>query len=76
MTKNLVPGMKALVFNSCLKFFPGKLRSRWDGPYEIVYVAPYGAVELLDPKTGDKFKVNGQQAKPYIEPFNEANMVE
>lgn len=28
-------GNKALLFNSLLKLFPGKLGSRWEGPYEI-----------------------------------------
>ncbi|XP_057747193.1 uncharacterized protein LOC130966412 [Arachis stenosperma] len=34
------PGQKVLLFNSRLKFFPGKLRSRWTGPYTITKVSP------------------------------------
>ena len=56
-----------MVFNSRLRLFPGKLRTRWDGPYEILEVAPHGAVKLFDPKTGNTFKVNGQRVKPYFE---------
>lgn len=37
-----------LLFNSRLKLFPGKLRSKWPGPFKIKEVKPYGAVELED----------------------------
>jgi len=40
--------------------FPGKLRSCWTGLYIILHVFPYGAVEIQDPDTGGKFKVNGK----------------
>ena len=36
------PGQKVLLFNSRLKLFPGKLKSRWRGPYVITSVSPYG----------------------------------
>ena len=59
------PGQKVLLYNSRLKLFPGKLRSRWSGPFEIIQVFPHGAVEL---KSGDRtFKVNGQRLKEYID---------
>ncbi|CAA7048687.1 unnamed protein product [Microthlaspi erraticum] len=54
-----------LLFNSRLKLFPGKLRSRWSGPFKIKEVKPYGAVVLWDPSGGD-FTVNGQRLKPYL----------
>ena len=79
LRKDLIPGMKDLLFNSRLMFFPGKLRSIWDGAYEITHITPYGAVELIDPRTGDTFRVNGQRVKPYmepLEPFKEARKVE
>ena len=31
-------GQKVLLYNSRLKLFLGKLRSRWSGPFEIVQV--------------------------------------
>ncbi|KAG8472817.1 hypothetical protein CXB51_034623 [Gossypium anomalum] len=31
-----------------LKFFPGKLKSRWSGPFTIRQVYPYGVVELQE----------------------------
>nr|GEY65414.1 reverse transcriptase domain-containing protein [Tanacetum cinerariifolium] len=38
-------GDRVLLFNSRLKIFSGKLKSRWSGPFTI-YVFPYGTVEL------------------------------
>ncbi|XP_052197416.1 uncharacterized protein LOC127804585 [Diospyros lotus] len=35
-----------LLFNSRLKLFPGQLKSRWSGPFEVINVSPYGAVEI------------------------------
>ena len=59
-------GQKVLLYNSRLKLFPGKLRSRWSGPYTITQVFPYGAVEVAHDTEGT-FKVNGQRLKPYYE---------
>ena len=42
---------KVWLYNSCLKLFPGKFRSRWDGPYEILEVYNNGSVLILDPNT-------------------------
>ncbi|GKF93309.1 hypothetical protein Tco_0280028, partial [Tanacetum coccineum] len=36
-----------LLFNSRLKIFSSKLKSRWSGPFTVVQVFPYGTVELL-----------------------------
>ncbi|KAL5538842.1 hypothetical protein UlMin_045772 [Ulmus minor] len=63
--RELIPGEKVLLFNSRLKLFPGKLKSRWSGPFQLIGVYPYGAVDLLDEKIGREFKVNGQQVKHY-----------
>ncbi|XP_021771189.1 uncharacterized protein LOC110735325 [Chenopodium quinoa] len=38
-------GDKVLLFNSRLKLSPGKLKSRWSGPFTIK-VFPYGAIEI------------------------------
>ncbi|XP_060963705.1 uncharacterized protein LOC133033117 [Cannabis sativa] len=46
--KEFQPGQQVLLFNSRLKLFPGKLKSRWLGPFTVVKVFPYGAVELKD----------------------------
>ncbi|XP_075078497.1 uncharacterized protein LOC142164562 [Nicotiana tabacum] len=42
------PGQEVLLFNSRLKLFPGKLKSRWSDPFVVVSVKPHGAVELQD----------------------------
>nr|GEU29103.1 reverse transcriptase domain-containing protein [Tanacetum cinerariifolium] len=58
-------GDRVLLFNSRLKIFSGKLKSRWSGPFIISQVYPYGTVELsqLD---GPNFKVNGHRLKHYF----------
>ena len=58
-------GDLVLLFNSRLKLFPGKLKSRWLGPFWIKNVFPYGTVELEHPEKGI-FKVNGQRLKHYL----------
>ena len=49
---------QVLLFNSRLKFFPGKLSLRWFGSFVITQVFLYGSVELMHPERG-RFKVNG-----------------
>ncbi|KAI3770488.1 hypothetical protein L6452_01622 [Arctium lappa] len=66
--KSFHVGMKVWLYNSRLKLFPGKLRSRWYGPYIVQEVFPHGAVTIQDEKGGASFKVNGQRLKPYITP--------
>ena len=39
-------GDLVLLFNSRLKLFPGKLCSRWSGPFKLLKVYPYRAVEI------------------------------
>ncbi|XP_075649875.1 uncharacterized protein LOC142620386 [Castanea sativa] len=48
-------------------FDPGKLRSRWTGPFIVHTVYPHGAIKIENPKNGDMFKVNGQHLKPFLE---------
>ncbi|XP_031099701.1 uncharacterized protein LOC116003900 [Ipomoea triloba] len=47
-----------------LRLFPGKLKSRWTGPYIVTKVFPYGTLEIMHPEKGS-FKVNGHQVKKY-----------
>ncbi|XP_062118309.1 uncharacterized protein LOC133831923 [Humulus lupulus] len=63
--KEFQPGQQVLLFNSRLKLFPGKLKSRWSGPYTVVTVFPYGSLELKN-QNNETFKVNGQRVKPYL----------
>ena len=39
-------GQKVLLFQSRLKLMPGKLKSKWIGPYTIVGLRANGAVEI------------------------------
>ena len=66
MLRDFKKGKKVLFFNSHLRLFPGKLRSRWSDPFEVTQVLPHGAIEIHSLTKGT-FKVNGQRLKPYIE---------
>ncbi|GKD16456.1 reverse transcriptase domain-containing protein [Tanacetum coccineum] len=46
---------RVLLFNSRLKIFSGKLKSRWSGTFTVAKVFPYGTVELSKPD-GPNFK--------------------
>nr|GEV54327.1 reverse transcriptase domain-containing protein [Tanacetum cinerariifolium] len=58
-------GDRVLLFNSRLKIFSGKLKSRWSGPFTISHVYPYGTIELAQPDMPN-FKVNGHRLKHYF----------
>nr|GEX30198.1 reverse transcriptase domain-containing protein [Tanacetum cinerariifolium] len=48
-------GDRVLLFNSRLKIFSGKLKTRWSGPFTITQVFPYNTVELSQ-TDGPNFK--------------------
>ncbi|CAN6719967.1 unnamed protein product [Malus baccata var. baccata] len=74
LRKEFQPGQKVLLFSSRLKLFPGKLKSRWTGPYLVTKIFPYGTVEISNEAQGNTFKVNGHRLKPYVEsPFDTAD---
>ncbi|GJR17725.1 reverse transcriptase domain-containing protein [Tanacetum coccineum] len=58
-------GDRVLLFNSRLKIFSGKLKTRWSGPFTVTQVFPYGTVELSQ-ANGPNFKVNGHRVKHYF----------
>ncbi|GJW45252.1 reverse transcriptase domain-containing protein [Tanacetum coccineum] len=58
-------GDQVLLFNSRLKMFSGKLKSRWSGPFTITEVFPYGTAKLSHPD-GSNFKVNCHRLKHYF----------
>ena len=64
--KELHVNQMVLLYNSRLKLFPRKLKSRWTGPYRITKILYQGAVELLNENSGNKFLVNGHRLKPYL----------
>ncbi|GAA0182557.1 hypothetical protein LIER_42306 [Lithospermum erythrorhizon] len=57
-------GQQVLLFNSRLRLFPGKLKSKWSRPFTITQVFPYGAAEITHEEKGT-FKVNGERLKHY-----------
>ncbi|XP_062155170.1 uncharacterized protein LOC133863223 [Alnus glutinosa] len=48
-------------------FEPGKLQSRWTGPFTVRSIFPHGVIEIEDPKNSTIFKVNGKRLKPFLE---------
>ncbi|GJW88209.1 hypothetical protein Tco_0163549 [Tanacetum coccineum] len=57
-------GDKVLLFNSRLRLFSGKLKSRWYGLFTISKDIKTRAIELCD-EEGNEFIVNKQRVKPY-----------
>ena len=58
LRKEFNVGDKAMIFNSRLKLFPGKLRSRWSRLVTVTSITPYGAIGVQT-ENGQEFKVNG-----------------
>ena len=58
-------GDLVLVDSSGSPCLPGKLKSKWTGPYLITQVFPHGAVELKA-KEGVRFKMNRHRIKLYF----------
>ncbi|XP_057734285.1 uncharacterized protein LOC130949638 [Arachis stenosperma] len=59
------PGELVLLYNSRLRLMPGKLRSRWEGPYRVEKAEPYGVFHLCYPSSNKILKVNGHRLKLY-----------
>ena len=59
-------GEKVLLYRSRLRFFAGKLLSKWEGPYVIVEVYRSGAIKIASLKDNGTQVVNGQRLKHYI----------
>ncbi|GKV46874.1 hypothetical protein SLEP1_g53835 [Rubroshorea leprosula] len=66
LKREFAVGDKVLLYNSRLRLFPGKLRSRWSGPFMVTRIFPYGVVKVSHDTKGT-FKVNGQLLKPYMD---------
>nr|GEY22963.1 reverse transcriptase domain-containing protein [Tanacetum cinerariifolium] len=58
-------GDQVLLFNSRLKIFFGKLKTRWSDPFTITEVYPYGTAKLSH-VYGSNFKVNCHRLKHYF----------
>ena len=58
-------GDHVLLFNSRLRLFPGKLKSKLSGPYTVVSRTHFGAMTLRT-SNHEEFKVNRQILKHYL----------
>ena len=56
--KNFNKGDQVLLYDSKLHLFPGKLKSRWTGPFIVQQEHLNGSVDLLNPNDNRVFKVN------------------
>ena len=65
LRKEFRAGDQVLLFNSILRLFPGKLKSKWSGPYTVVSSTTFGAVTLRT-DAREELKVNGQRLKHYL----------
>ncbi|XP_017617993.1 uncharacterized protein LOC108462572 [Gossypium arboreum] len=73
--KHFSIGQKVLLSNSVLKLFPGKLRSRWQGPFIVTKVFTHDEFEIESEESRKRFMVNGQWLKSFNENF-QAHAVE
>ncbi|XP_009794010.1 uncharacterized protein LOC142176305 [Nicotiana tabacum] len=64
--RNSKPGDNVLLYNSRLRLFSGKLKSRWSGPFRVVQMFASGAVEIESEDGTNKFSINGQRLKHYL----------
>ena len=65
-------GDLVLLFNSRLRLFASKLKSKWTSPFLVTHVFPHAAVELEN-KKGVRLKVNGQRIKIFLGHAENAN---
>ena len=65
LRREFIVGDHVLLFNSRLRLFLGKLKSKWSGPYTVVSSTTFGAITLRT-DAGEEFKVNGQRLKHYL----------
>ncbi|XP_071687922.1 uncharacterized protein [Rutidosis leptorrhynchoides] len=71
--KEFKEGDLVILYNARYKLTPGKLKSRWNGPFIVNKMFPYGIIELVNSK-GEEFKVNGHRVRPYIDGFLETEI--
>ncbi|XP_070005774.1 uncharacterized protein [Nicotiana sylvestris] len=72
--KEFKEGDLVLLFNSRIRLFPGKLKSKWSGHFEVANVTPFGALDLKT-KNDDVFRVNGHQVKHYLGKVDDGHIV-
>ena len=62
---DILVGDLVLFLDYKMRLFPGKLMSKWTGPYLITQLFLHGAVDLEN-KEGMRFKVTEQRIKIYL----------
>ncbi|XP_021747466.1 uncharacterized protein LOC110713316 [Chenopodium quinoa] len=65
--KEFCIGDKVLLYHSRMKLFPGKLMSKWSGPFLVKDVFANGTVEIFPLDSSSSFKVNGHLLKKYFD---------
>ncbi|XP_070045758.1 uncharacterized protein [Nicotiana tomentosiformis] len=63
--KEFKVGDLVLLFNSRLRLFPRKLKSKWSSLFEVVGVTPFDALELKK-KNDEVFLLNGHRVNHYL----------
>nr|XP_009624610.1 uncharacterized protein LOC104115637 [Nicotiana tomentosiformis]XP_016488834.1 PREDICTED: uncharacterized protein LOC107808782 [Nicotiana tabacum] len=69
--KEFHEGDRVLLYNSRLRLFSKKFKSRWTGPYVVKHESPYGAIEIQNKDGTEGFKVLWRQPrneKPQLHP--------
>ncbi|GJW31510.1 hypothetical protein Tco_0051542 [Tanacetum coccineum] len=64
--------IKYSAFNSRLRLFPRKLKSRWYGPFSVSKDMRKGAIKIYK-EDGNEFIVNKQRVKPYQKDILDTN---
>ncbi|XP_070019024.1 uncharacterized protein [Nicotiana sylvestris] len=67
-------GDLVLLFNSRLRLFLEKLNLKWSGPFEVVLVTSFGALDLKN-KNEEVFRVNGHRVKHYLGKIDDSHVV-
>ncbi|XP_076933079.1 uncharacterized protein LOC143598855 [Bidens hawaiensis] len=65
--KSFEIGQKVWLYNTRMKLFPSKSKSKWTGPFLIVGVGNHGQFEIEDFDDHIRHVVNGYRLKPYLE---------
>ena len=64
--KTFNQGNQVLLYDSKLHLFPGKLKSRWTGPFIIHQAYLNGSVDLLNPKDKKYSRLTGKESSPML----------
>ncbi|XP_019261120.1 PREDICTED: uncharacterized protein LOC109239068 [Nicotiana attenuata] len=74
LERSFKPGDMVLLYNSIIKLFPDKLKSRWSGPFRVEMHSTT-PIDITSKDGSRKFKVNGQRLKHYQGMVEEDKMI-